>query len=101
MQLLIMHPIPVLGFDLRQNIRFIIHGDLMSCDVKLLVVRLMFLIMYWLHTKVIRQDRSCGNMINKIIFILFVNLRMDSPADIFLASKERLDYLDKKLVYQT
>ena len=26
---------------------------------------------------------------------------MDSPADILIASKERLDHLDNKLVYQT
>ena len=53
----------------------------MSCDVKTLVVRLMCLIMYWLNTTVIRQDRSRGKIIPKIIFILFVNLRMDSPAN--------------------
>ena len=40
-------------------------------------------------------------MIPKIIFILFVNLRMDSPANILLASKKKLDYLDNELVYQT
>ena len=40
-------------------------------------------------------------MIPNIFFILFVNLRMDSPANIFLASKEPLDYLDNKLVHQT
>ena len=43
----------------------------MSCDVKPLVVRLMCLSMYWIHTTVIQQDRSRGNMIPKIIFILF------------------------------
>ena len=59
----------------------------MSCNVKPLVVRLMCLSMYWLHTKVIRQYISRGKMIPKIIFILFVNLRMDSPANILLASK--------------
>ena len=40
-------------------------------------------------------------MIPKIILILFVNLRMDSPTHILLDSKERLNYLDSKLVYQT
>ena len=73
----------------------------MSCDVKLLVVRLMCLSMYWLHTTVIRRDRSRGKIISNIIFILLENLRMDSPADILLDFKERLDYLDKQLVYQT
>ena len=37
--------------------------DLISCVVKPLVVRLMCLIMYWLHTTVIQQDRSRGKMI--------------------------------------
>ena len=69
----------------------------MSCDVKLLVVRLMRLIMYWLHNTVIRQDRSRGKMITKIIFILFVNLRKDSPAYILIYSKEQLDYIHNKL----
>ena len=73
----------------------------MSCDVKLLVLQLMCLSMYWIHNTIIRQDRSRGKMIPKIIFILFVNLRMDSPSDILLASKELLEYLDNKLVYQT
>ena len=45
--------------------------DLMSCDVKPLAVRLMCLSIYWLHTTVIRRDRSRGKMIPKIIFILF------------------------------
>ena len=40
-------------------------------------------------------------MIPKIIFILFVNLRIDLPANILLASKKKLDYLDNELVYQT
>ena len=35
-------------------------GDVMSCDVKPLVVRLS---MYWLHATVIRRDRSRGKMI--------------------------------------
>ena len=61
----------------------------------------MCLSMYWLHTTVIRRDRSRGKIISNIIFILLVNLRMDSPADILLDFKERLDYLDKQLVYQT
>ena len=39
-------------------------------------------------------------MIPKIIFILFVNLRMDSPANVLLASKERLDYLENDLLLQ-
>ena len=73
----------------------------MSCDVKPLVVRIMCISMYWLHTTVIGRDRSYGKMIPKIFFILFVNLRMDSPANILLASKGLLDYLDKDLVYQT
>ena len=73
----------------------------MSCEVKLLVVRLMCLSMHWIHTTVIQQYRSRGKMIPNIFFILFVNLRMDSPANIFLASKEPLDYLDNKLVHQT
>ena len=60
----------------------------MSCDVKPLVVRLMCLSMYWLHTAVIRRDRSRENIILTIIFILFVNLRMDSPANTLLDSKE-------------
>ena len=38
-------------------------------------------------------------MIPKIIFILFVNLRMDSPDNIFLASKELLDYLENELYF--
>ena len=54
----------------------------------------MCLSMYWLHTTVIRRDRSRGKMIPKIIFILFVNLKRDSPSNIFLSSKELLDYLD-------
>ena len=49
----------------------------MPCDVKRLVVRLMCLSMYWLHTTVIRRDRSDGKMIPNIILTLFVNLRMD------------------------
>ena len=57
--------------------------------------------MYWLHNTVIRQDRSRGKMIRKIIFIIFVNLRMDSPANILLDSEEKLDYLDNELFYQT
>ena len=69
----------------------------MSCDVKLLVVRLMCISMYWLHNTVIRRYRSRGKMIPNIIFILLVNLRMDSPANILFASKEQLDYLDNKL----
>ena len=40
-------------------------------------------------------------MTHKIIFIIFVNLRMNSPADVLIASKEQLDYLDKELDYQT
>ena len=75
--------------------------DLMSCDVKKLVVRLMCLSMYLLHTTVIGKYISRGKMIPKIIFILFVNLRMDSPANALLASKERLDLLENDLVYQT
>ena len=59
----------------------------MPCDVKRLVVRLMCLSMNWLHNTVIRQNRSRGKMIPKIIFILFVNLRMDSPDNVLLASK--------------
>ena len=66
----------------------------MSCDVKPLVVRLMCLSRYWLHTTVLRQDRSRGKIIRKILFLLFVNLRMNSPDNILLASKERLEYLD-------
>ena len=73
----------------------------MPCDVKPLLVRLMCLSMYWLHTTLIRQDRSCSKMIPKIIFILFVHLRMNSPANILLGSKKRLDYLKNELVYQT
>ena len=65
------------------NLRYIY--DLMSCDVKPLVVWLMCINMYWLHTTVIRRYRSRGKMIPKIIFILFLNLRMDSPANILLA----------------
>ena len=75
--------------------------DLMSCDVKTLVVWLMFLIMYWLHNTVIRRDRIQRNMTPKIIFIIFVKLRMDSPAGTLLASKERLYQLENDLVYQT
>ena len=75
--------------------------DLMSCDGKTLVVRLMCISIYWLHATVIRRDISRGKMITKIIFILFVNLRMDSSANILLAYKEKLDYLENKLVYQT
>ena len=37
---------------------------------KPLVVRLMYLIMYWLHTTVIRRDRSREKMIPKVIFTL-------------------------------
>ena len=70
----------------------------MSCDVKPFMVRLMCLSMYWLHTTVIRQDRSRGKMIPKIIFILFVNLIIYSPANILISSNERLDYLDNELV---
>ena len=44
----------------------------MSCDIKPLVVRLRCLRMYWLHTTVIGRDRSRGNMIPKINFILFL-----------------------------
>ena len=40
-------------------------------------------------------------MIPRIIFILFVKLRKDSPAYILLASKELLDYLENELAYQT
>ena len=36
-------------------------------------------------------------MTPKIIFILFVNLRKDSPAYILIYSKEQLDYIHKKL----
>ena len=61
--------------------------DLISCDVKLLVVKVMCIIMYWLHTTVIQQDRIRGNIIPKIIFIIFVNLKMDSRADTLLAYK--------------
>ena len=75
--------------------------DLMSYHVKLLVVRLMCLIMYWLHTTFILQDRSREKMIPKIIFIIFVNLRMYSPANILISYMEKLDYLYNKLVYQT
>ena len=46
------------------------YTDLMSCDYKPLVVRIMFLSMYLIHTIVLRQDRSCENMIPKIIFNL-------------------------------
>ena len=60
----------------------------------------MCLSMYWLHTTIIRQDRSRGKMIPNIIFILFVNLIMDSPANILLASKELLDYLDNELSHR-
>ena len=49
--------------------------DLISCDYRLLVVQRMCLSMYWLHTTVLRQDRSRGKMMPKIIFIIFVNLR--------------------------
>ena len=76
-------------------------SDLMSCVVKPLAVQVMCLNMYWLNLTVMRRDRSHGKMIPKIIFILFVNLRTDSPAYILLASKERLEYLDNNLVYQT
>ena len=75
--------------------------DLMPCDDKPLVMQVMCLSMYWLHTTVILQDRRRWKMIPNIIFILFVNLRLDSPANILFASKERLDYIDKKIVYQT
>ena len=66
----------------------------MSCDVKQLVVQFMCVSMYWLHTR----NRSLGKMIPKIIFILFVNLIMDSPADILLDSKEQLYYLYNELL---
>ena len=59
----------------------------MSCDVTPLVVRFMRLSMYWLHTTFIRRYKHRGKIILKIIFILFVNLKMDSPANILLASK--------------
>ena len=58
----------------------------------------MCLSVYWLHTTVIRRDRSRGKMIPNIIFITFVNLRKDSPANILFASKERLYYLDNRLL---
>ena len=61
----------------------------------------MCLSMYWIHTTVIGRYRSCGKTIPKIIFILFVNLKIYSPANILLASKERLEYLENDLVYQT
>ena len=41
--------------------------DLMSCDYKTLVVRLMCLSMYWLHTTVLQQYRSREKMIPKMI----------------------------------
>ena len=77
------------------------HCDLMSCDVKPLVVRILCLSIYCIHTTVIQQDISRGKIIPKIIFTFFVNLRKDSPAYILFAFKERLDHLDNKLVYQT
>ena len=98
------HPLNRSGFSLRHPAHISLrHGavDLMVCDVKPLVVRLMCLSMYCLHTTVIRRDRSRGKMIPKIIFTIFVNLRMDSPANTLLASKERLDLLENDLVYQT
>ena len=71
----------------------------MSCDVKPLMVRFMCLSMYWIHTTVIRRDRSRDKMIPKIIFIPFVNLIMNSPSNIFLAFKEWLDYLENDLEF--
>ena len=59
----------------------------------------MCLSMYWLHTTVIRQDRSRGEMIPKIIIILFINLRMYSPADLLIASNEQLDYEDNEVIF--
>ena len=59
----------------------------------------MCLSMYWLHTTVIRQDRSRGEMIPKIIIILFINLRMYSPADLLIASNEQLDYVDNEVIF--
>ena len=70
---------------------------MMSCGVKLLVVRLMYLSMYWLHTTVILKDRSRGKIIPKIIFIIYVNLRMDLPDNVFLASRELLEYLENDI----
>ena len=69
----------------------------MACDVKALVVRRVCLIMYWLHTTVIQRDRIREKIIPKIIFVLFVNLRMDSPTNVLLASKERVAQLEKHL----
>ena len=47
-----------------------IQHDLISCDYKPLVVRIMCLGMYWLHNTVLRQYRSREKMIPKIIFTL-------------------------------
>ena len=48
----------------------------MSCDYKPLVVRLVCLSMYWLHTTFLRGYRSREKMIPKILFTLLLNLRM-------------------------
>ena len=58
------------GFHIDCLISILFQADLMSYDVKMLVARLMCLGMYWLHTTVIRRDRSCGKMIPKIILTL-------------------------------
>ena len=71
---------------------------MISYEIKPLVVRFMCLGMYWIHNTVIRRDRSRGKEIHKIIFILFVNLIMDPPVIILLASKEKLDYVDNKII---
>ena len=70
----------------------------MSYEIKPLVVRFMCLGMYWIHNTVIIRDRSCGKEIHNIIFILFVNLRMDPPVIILLVSKEKMDHVDNKII---
>ena len=59
------------GIKQRQTERKGALNDLMSCDYKPLVVWLMCLSMYRVNTTFLRRDRSRGNIILKITFILF------------------------------